>query len=254
VELPGTDSGWHVKLRPSGEHQSLSEEAERIIWAQKRIPTIEKARAIRLPGISALVTKTIEGLPSHKYIDTLQPERIIAGVDSAIALMQRADTDAFPFPAPAWTTEQGIAGNIRRLTDEKAKHRGLHPDFAARTKQELIDILEAGPGADEKVLTHGDLCMPNVLLGNTGDVTGIVDLGGLHIGNRKQDLAIMSWTVEANMGSRWSDQLLAANSTSFDNPGILYQRLIYDLGLKRPDPWAWTQSPQLIEQRERLSE
>jgi aminoglycoside phosphotransferase len=200
-----------------------------------------------------LITKTLEGAPSHKYIGVLEPTAILSGVTSAIGVMRKIDTSDFSFAAPRWSTEQGIADNLKRLETSKTKHRELHLDFAGRTYQELQDIIDRGSGADKKVLAHGDLCMPNVLLSGRAALAGIVDLGGLHVGDDKLDLAIMSWTVQANMGDKWANHLLETHETTADDHGILYNRLAYDLGLERPDPWAWTQTPQLVEQREILA-
>lgn len=252
IELPDR-TGWHIKLRPGEDGPRQSDEAARTRWVRDRLPSPRQARAVRLPGISMLVTKTLEGTPSHKYIGLLEPTAILFGVTTAIGAMRETDTRGFPFAAPRWTTEQGIADNLKRLETSKTKHRELHPDFAGRTYRELQDIVDGGSGGDKKVLTHGDLCMPNVLLSGRAALTGIVDLGGLHVGNGKLDLAIMSWTVQANMGDKWANRLLETYETTADDQGILYNRLAYDLGLERPDPWTWTQTPQLAKQRERLA-
>jgi len=253
IEAPEYAQGWHIKLRPGKDGAKQAAEAARTRWTRDCLPSPQQARTIRLPGISMLITKTLEGEPSHKYIDTLEPAAILSGVTSAIEVMRETDASSFPFTAPRWTTEQGTIDNLMRLKTSKAKHRELHPDFAGRTYQELRDIVDGGSGSDEKVLAHGDLCMPNVLLDGSGALAGIVDLGGLHVGDSKLDLAIMSWTVQANMGDKWANQLLTTHEAVADDQGILYNRLAYDLGLERPDPWAWTQTPQLAEQRERLS-
>lgn len=246
-------SGWHAKLRPGEDGPRQADEAARTRWACDRLPSPRQAWAVRLPGISMMITKTLEGAPSHKYIDVLEPTAILSGVAAAIEVMRETDISGFPFAAPRWTTEQGIADNLKRLETSKTKHRELHPDFAGRTYRELKDIVDGGPGSDKKVLTHGDLCMPNVLLSGRAALAGIVDLGGLHIGDDKLDLAIMSWTVQANMGDKWANHLLETRGTTAEDEGILYNRLAYDLGLERPEPWAWTQTPQLAEQRERLA-
>lgn len=253
LEIPELSQNWHIKFRPPTESDALVDEAERINWAQGRLPVPERAYALRLPGISMLITKSLEGTPSYKLVDVLEPEAIVSGVSAAIGLIRAADIMGIPFDPPYWATQQGAEDGIRQLAISPVKHRALHPDFAGRTHQELKDIINGGPGEDVQTLSHGDLCMPNVLLGANGEVKGIVDLGSIHVGNSRLDLAIMSWTVQAIMGSRWSGRLLQAYGAVETDQSILYNRLAYDLALKRPEPWAWTQTQQLAEQRERLS-
>jgi aminoglycoside phosphotransferase len=253
VEVPELSQGWHIKLRPASDSIKLADEAERTRWAQGHLPAPEKAYFRRLPGVAMLITKTLDGTPSYKYIDVLEPRALISGVSSAVQTMRRVDVTDFPFAPPRWATEQGATENVGNLAVSGSRHRELHPDFAGRTLRELKDVIDAGPGEGEQVLSHGDLCMPNALLDEVGTLTGIVDLGGLHVGSAALDPAIMSWTVQASMGDRWANQLLEMQGTNANDPAILYNRLAYDLGLERPDPWAWTQTPQLAEQRERLS-
>ncbi|MBR6085002.1 MAG: tRNA (guanosine(37)-N1)-methyltransferase TrmD [Spirochaetales bacterium] len=55
-----------------------------------------------------------------------------------------------------------------------------------------------------KVLCHGDLCLPNVFADNKG-ITGFIDLGSCHIGERKEDLEMCLWSLEANLTGEYSD-------------------------------------------------
>lgn len=253
VEVPEFSQGWHVKLRPASGSAKLADEAERTHWVRGHLPVPERVHACHLPGVAMLITKTLDGAPSYKYIGVLEPHIIVAGISSAIRAMRNTDITGFTFEAPRWATHGGAEANIEQLATNPAKHRELHPDFAARTLPELKDIISLAPDDNEKVLSHGDLCMPNVLLDREGTMSGIVDVGGLHLGNSQLDTAIMSWTVQANMGDKWAIKLLDLHGANANDQGILYNRLAYDLGLERPDPWAWIQTPQLAAQRERLS-
>lgn len=255
VEMPELNQGWHVKLRPGELGERQTDEAARTRWAHDHLAVAapDHARALRLPGISMLITKTLEGRPSYKYIEVLPPAAIIAGVSRAVDVMRQTDPTVFPFQPPHWATERGVQENLERLRTSADKHRELHPVFSSQSYQELKAIVDAGPRDEEIALAHGDLCMPNVLLDESANVAGIVDLGGIHVGDSKLDLAIMSLTVAANMGEKWERQLLAMHDTTPDDPGIQYNRLAYDLGLERPDPWAWIQTPALTAQRDRLA-
>jgi len=254
VDLSEKDSSWHVKLRPAKDHARMIDEAMRTRWAHTRfpIPTPDRARVMRLPGVSALITETIEGTPSHQCIETLEPHVILRGLSSAITSIRNIGTLGCIFKPPHWTTEQGIEENLKNLQNSKTKRKDLHPDFADLTFRELKDIADIGDDG-QKAVSHGDLCMPNVLIDDKGNPAGIVDLGELHIGSPNLDLAIMSWVVQANMGNRWAHHLLAAHGADSQEPVILHNRLAYDLGLERPGPWEWVQAPQLHEQRERLA-
>ena len=253
VELPEFSQGWHIKARPSNESASLREEVLRTRWARQELPVSEHAVYLRLPGVGLLITKTIEGIPSFKFVDILSPQTIINSIFKAVEVLRGAQIEDFPYQAPHWTQEQAILQGLQKVAHSRERHKALHPDFAQRSVGELRDIAERGPGKYERKLSHGDLCMPNVLLDANGSFAGFVDLGALHVGDARLDIAILSWSAEAIMSSKWSTNLLSRHGMEADDQGVLYNRLIYDLSLDRPDPWAWTQSQKLIEQRARLS-
>ena len=54
-----------------------------------------------------------------------------------------------------------------------------------------------------KVLCHGDLCLPNIFADNRG-ITGFIDLGNCHIGNREEDINDCIWSLEANLTGEYS--------------------------------------------------
>ena len=254
VHSPKLLKNWHVKLRPTQLDSQLENELRHMKWAQQRLMSPEKAYKLMMPGISLLISKTMEGIPSYKCIDVLEPDRIIASLSNAINTIRTVDAESFHFRQPYWTTEEGLETNIKSLANSKNKHQNLHPDFAGLTFQELKNIVDLGPSNQNVALSHGDLCMPNVLLNEDGDISGIVDLGDLHVGDPDLDLAVMSWTVQANMGDKWSNRLLNMHGTNADEHSIVYNRLAYDLHLEHPTNWAWVSDPKLVEQRARLSD
>ena len=241
--------GWHAKIHPSSDAEILKMEAEKIKLASDVLPVANKAFFKTLPGVSLLLTKTLDGSPSFDLVGTLSSDRLIAGITEATNQLRSVSTENVQFNAPEWTRPDGIARNLGNLAVSKQKHRQLHPDFSRLTLTELRDIVDQGPGDQAKVLTHGDWCMPNVLLGQEGQVTGIVDLGELHVGDEMLDPAIMSWTIRANMGDQWEGCYLSALNLDSQDPGVNYHRLIYDLGLEHDNPWSWLNDPELAERR-----
>jgi aminoglycoside phosphotransferase len=83
-----------------------------------------------------------------------------------------------------------------------------------RSAQDLYAELAAIPAAsEERVFTHGDYCLPNVLLVSDGAggfrVSGFVDCGNAGIADRYQDLALCARSVAGNLGPEWVSALFA---------------------------------------------
>ncbi|MBV7335360.1 aminoglycoside 3'-phosphotransferase [Chloroflexi bacterium TSY] len=76
-----------------------------------------------------------------------------------------------------------------------------------RTVNDLFDeLLSTVPKQDELVFTHGDYCLPNIMLDFTSSpkkVTGFIDLGRAGVADRYFDLALARRSIIRNCGSEW---------------------------------------------------
>jgi kanamycin kinase len=71
--------------------------------------------------------------------------------------------------------------------------------------------------------------MPNVLLDETGAVTGYVDLGELAVADRWWDVAVGAWSTTWNIGAGWEALFFASYGIEPDPDRIRFYRLLYDL-------------------------
>ena len=61
-----------------------------------------------------------------------------------------------------------------------------------------------GTGKENPVLSHGDLCLPNILADNKG-ITGFLDLGYCTVSDRQADIDCCIKSLEANLTGQFSD-------------------------------------------------
>lgn len=89
-------------------------------------------------------------------------------------------------------------------TAEKNYHTGNYdqsqfPSFGYSSAKEAYDILMSGKNAlRDKVLLHGDYCLPNIILKNW-NFSGFIDVGGSGVGDRHIDLFWGAWTLWFNL-------------------------------------------------------
>jgi aminoglycoside phosphotransferase len=79
--------------------------------------------------------------------------------------------------------------------------------------QLYAELLATPTSAEDRVFTHGDFCLPNVLLVSDGAgglrVSGFVDCGNAGIADRYQDLALCARSIAHNFGQEWVAKLFA---------------------------------------------
>jgi len=80
------------------------------------------------------------------------------------------------------------------------------------------EMLAAIPPTFERVVTHGDFSLDNLLVVD-GEVTGCIDLGRVGIADRWQDLAIL-WHSLAEFGEEAAAAMLQAYGIALDPPRL----------------------------------
>lgn len=99
------------------------------------------------------------------------------------------------------------------------------------TKEEIDQLIENMPEED-LVFTHGDYCLPNIIIDEEfGHVVGFVDLGRAGIADRYHDLALCLRSIEYNIGNDFSRTLLKAYGlfTVWDEKKIDFFQNLEDL-------------------------
>lgn len=77
-----------------------------------------------------------------------------------------------------------------------------------RARQKLAQ-LRHNQAEETPVLTHGDACLPNVLV-QDGELSGFVDLGAAGLGDRWRDLERACWSLGYNYGAGYDELFLNA--------------------------------------------
>lgn len=90
------------------------------------------------------------------------------------------------------------------------------------TGQQVFDWLAANrPEETNRVVTHGDACLPN-FLADGSRFGGIVDCSQLGVSDRWQDLALACRSLEFNGGKAFVGEFLAAYGAEFDAERYAY--------------------------------
>jgi aminoglycoside phosphotransferase len=185
------------------EGQALADlEAEhlRLAWVEGRlpVPNVLQHGIVRLFGWMLL--SSIDGVPSH--LAHRRPLRLAEELASYLHRIHRLDTKGCPFT-------QVLAKELAIATNKVAAGRIDPVSFASETggllPQEALAFLKANARfAQETVFTHGDYCMPNVLIQGSR-LAGFVDWGQAGVGDKHRDLMAMADSIRFNLGEDYVD-------------------------------------------------
>ena len=62
--------------------------------------------------------------------------------------------------------------------------------------------MKSGLPEEDLVFTHGDYCLPNILI-HDGRLSGIIDWGYAGVGDRYRDFVAAYYTIRRNLGTEW---------------------------------------------------
>ena len=103
-----------------------------------------------------------------------------------------------------------------RLERDLINNENFDVRWKHKTPYELFeDVKRLMPKKIDRVVTHGDYCLPNVII-NNNELSGFVDLGSAGINDRHYDLAAISWSISYNFGDKWLPYFFEQYGINYD--------------------------------------
>ncbi len=187
-----------LKIQPPSP-QNAREEAM-LRWLEGRVPA---PRIVHTEDAGGLHYCLMTRVPGRMACDTFfldRPELLLRRLADALLLLWSVDLTGCPVRR---TVDVELAEARRRVTEGKVNVERAEPDtFGSggfHDPEALLDWLERSrpDDADDAVLSHGDFCLPNILLTETG-LGGFIDLGDAGTGYRWRDIALCHRSLRHN--------------------------------------------------------
>jgi len=213
----------YLKIDARASKFSLRQERRRLDWLGNRLPAPEVLLFTADENHEYLLLSEIPGTDaSHDFLKNDIP-RIVEQLVSGLKMIHAVPIENCPFDerneSKIESVRKLVGNNLIDEDDFEEIHRG-------KTAADLFrETLAAEPFDEDLVFTHGDYCVPNVILEN-GRLSGFVDWGNAGIADRFHDLALLTRSITDNFGAEYEASIFAAYGIAPDWKKIRFYQLL----------------------------
>ncbi|MBR2687146.1 MAG: aminoglycoside 3'-phosphotransferase [Aquamicrobium sp.] len=223
LDAPGKSSLF-LKIDDANGFAEVPAEAERLRWLAAQGISCPEVLAFAVHGgrnwllMSALPGKDLESA------GPLPAETTIAMIAGALRTLHALDVHSCPFDH---RLERRIADARARLEAGLIDEEDFDGERLGQTAQQVFaDLVALRPTSEDLVVTHGDACLPNLMV-DGGRFSGFIDCGRLGVADRCQDLALVCRSIRDDFGEEWIAPFLALYGKPDADPAKLsYYQLL----------------------------
>jgi aminoglycoside 3'-phosphotransferase II len=193
---------------------ALDSEYEHLQWLDGKLPVPQVIDFEVRNGKQYMLTSEIKGkMLSNLDLPIVQCLELYA---EGAHMWHSLPVEDCPFDQ---TRKTQIETARQNLEAQQINSANFDSRYFGKSEHELFeDLLNAIPPSDEDpVVTHGDYCLPNILIDpKTAKITGFVDVGTMGVSDRHLDLVLASRSIQYNMGGKYIDHFYELYGIEYD--------------------------------------
>ncbi|GIP31585.1 aminoglycoside 3'-phosphotransferase [Paenibacillus sp. J2TS4] len=206
VYLIEQENAIYLKITPKGE---LHHEAEMTRYLSGCGVCAKVLLYVQDDQHDYLVTEQVKGknAAEEEYLE--QPERLCEAFAESLVRLHTIGAEDCPRDNRLQIMVERAIGNFRDGKADRSLLRYVGYESRDEAYKELL-LLEEHAESDDRVIIHGDYCLPNLIL-NEFEFSGYVDVGYGGSGDRHYDLFWALWSLQFNLkSSRYSERFIDA--------------------------------------------
>lgn len=222
--LEGPQSNHYLKVQAKGSLEGLHAEKERVEWLQGQLRVPKVHYYGEDDGNEYLLMSELKGHNAVHSTQALNLPEMLTSVGEMLKTIHSIPIANCPFHQ---TLDVKIHEAKKRVDLGLVDEDDFDEERIGRKADELFDeLLSKRPSKEHLVFTHGDFCLPNVIV-EEGIVSGVIDWGRAGIADNYQDLSLAIRSITSNYGKEFVPFFLKGYGvTELDTDRIYYYQLL----------------------------
>ena len=218
------------------------EENEEVVnlmrWLKGKLPTPEVILYEKDAERQYLLMSKVTGTMSCNSYYLEHPDELLPLLAEGLQMLWKIDTSDCPRIRDLDAELKDARYNVEHgLVDMENAEPTTFGEGGFKDPAELLDWLENHRPSYEPVFSHGDFCLPNILI-KDGKVSGYIDMATAGVGDKWRDIALCYRSFKHNMDGTYGgkvysgydpDQLFEALGIEPDREKIRYYLLLDEL-------------------------
>lgn len=194
-QIQWPDGEAYLKAQAVGFTESLARDAEILRWFSTYTRVPEVLAYHQDQHKEYLLMSALPGRPMSDESFQSDSDHMIREVVKALRQIHAIPIELCPFDA---SLNVKLAEAEQRMQAGEIDVDDCEPEYQGVPAEVLYQrLLDTRPATEDRVVTHGDACLPNFLIDAQG-FSGMIDLGRAGIADRWQDLALLIRTLRHN--------------------------------------------------------
>ncbi|MEJ6951791.1 APH(3') family aminoglycoside O-phosphotransferase [Natronospora cellulosivora (SeqCode)] len=196
----------YLKVAVYNKVENLKNEVEILKWLKGRVSVPEVYYYKEYKDKEYILMSEIKGFECSNQYYRKEPEKMVKIFAEGLKEIHKIDISECPFDQ---TLEKKIKKAKYNVDNGLVDEEDVQAENIGKNAKELYEMLvDRRPESEDLVFTHGDYCLPNVII-NENKLSGFIDMGRAGVADRYQDLALAVRTLKSNLGSiKWSELFL----------------------------------------------
>ena len=188
---------YYLKIAHKLPRRDLLEENDVLGWLRNRLPVPEVISFGEGSDHDYLLISEIPGTDAASLPSTFDKAGLVKLLARGLRMIHSIAIDNCPFDRSLKVDMKIAEYNVKNSLLEDGDFDDARLGLSAKALYEVLVLKK--PKNEDLVFTHGDYCLPNIIIGGDG-ISGFIDLHRAGIADRYKDLAVAIRSVNRNLG------------------------------------------------------